>query len=56
MLTFHNLRTEVRTLLERSGVQAALEDDALFTTLKSAVDACVPGGFAETSDGTTEPS
>jgi MFS superfamily sulfate permease-like transporter len=55
-LGFANLRTEVRALLERSGVQAALGDGALFTTLKSAVDACVSGGFAETSETGTEPS
>ena len=53
-LSFANLRTEVRALLERSGVQAALGDGALFTTLKSAVDACVPGGFVETSETGTE--
>src|SRR5271166_6434406 len=47
-LGFANLRTELRASLERSGVQAALGDGALFTTLKSAVDACVSGGFAET--------
>ena len=55
-LGFANLRTEVRTLLERSGVQAALGEGALFPTLKSAVDACVFGGFAETSEAGTEPS
>ena len=55
-LGFANIRTEVRTLLERSGVQAALGDGALFLTLKSAVDACVFGGFAETSEAGTEPS
>ena len=55
-LGFANLRTEVRASLERSGVQAALGDGALFTTLKSAVDACVSGGFAETSETGTEPS
>ena len=49
-LGFANLRTEVRALLERSGVQAALGEDALFTTLKSAVDACAFGGFSETSE------
>jgi SulP family sulfate permease len=47
-LGFANIRTEVRTLLERCGVQAALGDGALFPTLKSAVDACLSGGFAET--------
>jgi hypothetical protein len=51
-----NLRTEVRTLLKRSGVQTALGDGALFLTLKSAVDACVSGGFAETLEAGTEPS
>ena len=55
-LGFANLRTEVRALLERSGVQAALGDGALFPTLKSAVDACDSGGFAETSEAETEPS
>jgi MFS superfamily sulfate permease-like transporter len=55
-LGFANLRTEVRALLDRSGVQAALGDGALFPTLKSAVDACVSGGFAETSETGTEPS
>jgi sulfate permease, SulP family len=55
-LGFANLRTEVRALLERSGVQAALGADAVFPTLKSAVDACVSGGFAETSETGTEPS
>jgi anti-anti-sigma regulatory factor len=43
-------------LLERSGVQAVLGDGALFTTLKSAVDACASGGFAETSETGTGPS
>jgi sulfate permease, SulP family len=55
-LGFANLRTEVRALLERSGVQAALGNGALFPTLKSAVDGCVLGGFAETSEAGTEPS
>jgi MFS superfamily sulfate permease-like transporter len=55
-LGFANLRTEVRVLLERSGVLAALGDGALFATLKSAVDACVPGGFAETSEAAAEQS
>jgi anti-anti-sigma factor len=55
-LGFANLRTEVRRLLERSGVQAALGDGALFPTLKSAVDSRVSGGFAETSENGTEPS
>ena len=55
-LGFANLRTEVRALLERSGVQAALGDGALFPTLKSAVDACDSRGFAETSEAETEPS
>jgi MFS superfamily sulfate permease-like transporter len=55
-LGFANLRTEVRALLERSGVQAALGDGALFPTLKSAVDGCVVGGFTETSKAGTEPS
>jgi high affinity sulfate transporter 1 len=55
-LGFANIRTEVRTLLERSGVQAALGDGALFPTLKSAVDACVSGGFAETLETGPEPS
>jgi sulfate permease, SulP family len=50
-LGFANLRTEVRALLERSGVLAALGDGALFPTLKSAVDACAFGGFSETSEG-----
>jgi high affinity sulfate transporter 1 len=50
-LGFANLRTEVRALLERSGVLAALGDGALFPTLKSAVDACAFGGFSETSQG-----
>ena len=48
-LGFANPRTEVRALLERSEVQAALGDSALFTTFKSAVDDCASGGFAETS-------
>jgi high affinity sulfate transporter 1 len=52
-LGFANLRTEVRALLERSGVQAALGDGALFPTLKSAVDGCVLGGFAEASEAET---
>ena len=47
-LGFANLRTEVRALLERSGVLVALGDGALFPTLKSAVDACAFGGFSET--------
>jgi hypothetical protein len=34
-LGFASLRTEVRALLERSEVQAALGDGALFTSLKS---------------------
>ena len=55
-LGFANLRTQIRALLERSGVQAALGDGALFPTLKSAVDACVSGGFAETLETGTEPS
>ena len=55
-LGFANIRTEVRTLLERSGVQAALGDGALFPTLKSAVDACVSGGFTETLEAGPEPS
>jgi high affinity sulfate transporter 1 len=55
-LGFANLRTEVRGLLERSGVRAALGDGALFPTLKSAVDACVSGGFAETSEAGADPS
>jgi hypothetical protein len=55
-LGFANPRTEVRALLERSGVEAALGDGALFTTLKSAVDACACGGIAETSETGTEPS
>ena len=38
----------------RSGVQAALGDGAVFPTLKSAVDACASGGFAETSEAGTE--
>jgi SulP family sulfate permease len=50
-LGFANLRTEVRALLERSGVLAALGDGALFPSLKSAVDACAFGGFSETSEG-----
>lgn len=49
-LGFANLRTEIRALLERSGVHAALRDGALFPTLKSAVDACASGGFAEISE------
>jgi anti-anti-sigma regulatory factor len=53
-LGFANLRTEVRALLERSGVQAALGDGAFFPTLESAVDGCVLGGFAETSEAGTE--
>jgi hypothetical protein len=44
-----NLRTEVRALLERSGVKAALGEGALFPTLKSAVASCEPGGFTEAS-------
>jgi MFS superfamily sulfate permease-like transporter len=55
-LGFANLRTEVRALLERSGVQAALGAGAVFPTLKSAVDACVSGGLVETSEAGTEPS
>jgi MFS superfamily sulfate permease-like transporter len=55
-LGFANLRTEVRALLERSGVQEALGTGALFPTLKSAVDGCALGGFAETSEAATEPS
>src|SRR5271166_768285 len=46
-LGFANLRTDVRALLDRSGVQAALGDGALLPTLKSAVDSWVSGGFAE---------
>jgi high affinity sulfate transporter 1 len=53
-LGFANLRTEVRALLERSGVLAAIGDSALFPTLKSAVDACVSGGFAETPEAGAE--
>jgi hypothetical protein len=41
-LGFANLRTEVRALLERSGVKAALGEGALFPTLKSAVASCEP--------------
>jgi len=48
-LGFANLRTEVRALLERSGVKAALGEGALFPTLKSAVASCEPGGFTEAS-------
>jgi high affinity sulfate transporter 1 len=55
-LGFANLRTEVRALLERSGVLGALGDGALFPTLKSAVDACDSGGFTETPEAGTEPS
>ena len=44
-LGFANLRTEICALLERSGVQAALGDGALFPTLKSAVDSCVSGSL-----------
>ena len=55
-LGFANPRTEVCAFLERSGVQAVLGDGALFTTLKSAVEACASGGFAETSETGTEPS
>jgi high affinity sulfate transporter 1 len=55
-LGFANIRTEVRALLERSGVEAALGDGALFPTLKSAVDACVSGGFPETLEAGAEPS
>ena len=55
-LGFANLRTEVRALLERSGVQAALGEGALFPTLKSAVDACKPDGYVETPEVGTEPS
>jgi SulP family sulfate permease len=55
-LGFANLRTEVRALLERSGVQAAIGDGALFPTLKSAVEACDSGGFAEPSEAGIEPS
>jgi high affinity sulfate transporter 1 len=55
-LGFANLRTEVRALLERSGVLAALGDGALFPSLKAAVDACVSGGFAETSEAGADPS
>jgi hypothetical protein len=47
--------TEVRALLERSGVQAALGDGSLFPTLKSAVDACDSGGFAAPSEAGIEP-
>ena len=55
-LGFANLRTEVRALLERSGVQAALDEGALFPTLKSAADACNPDGYVETLEVGTEPS
>jgi MFS superfamily sulfate permease-like transporter len=55
-LGFANIRTEVRTLLERSSVLAALGDGALFPTLKSAVDACASGGFAETLEAGPETS
>jgi hypothetical protein len=55
-LGFANLRTEVRALLERSGVLGALGDGALFATLKSAVDAWDSRGFVETSEAGTEPS
>ena len=55
-LGFANLRTDVRALLDRSGVQAALGDGALLPTLKSAVDSWVSGGFAETSETGTKPS
>jgi hypothetical protein len=37
-------------------VQAALGDGSLFRTLKSAVDACASGGFAQTSEAGTKPS
>ena len=50
-LGFANLRTEVRALLERSGVKAALGEGALFPTLKSAVASCEPGSFKEASGG-----
>jgi MFS superfamily sulfate permease-like transporter len=50
-LGFANLRTEVRALLERSGVKAALGEGALFPTLKSAVAICEPGSFTEASGG-----
>ena len=50
-LGFANLRTEVRGLLERSGVKAALGEGAFFSTLKSAVASCEPGGFTEASGG-----
>jgi sulfate permease, SulP family len=55
-LGFANLRTEVRALLERSGVLTVLGDGALFPTLKSAVDGSALGGFAEISEAGTEPS
>jgi uncharacterized protein YcaQ len=50
-LGFANLRTEVRALLERSGVKAELGEGALFPTLKSAVASCEPGGFTEAPGG-----
>ena len=44
-------------MLHRFGAtQAVLGDGALCTTLKSAVDACAFGGFAETSETGKGPS